>query len=132
MRSSRRNPLVWLGLFGLAACLGISSRRFTADLPPFVSAYAGDTLWATAVFLGLGLLLPTASTRRVAALAMIASLVVEISQLYKARWIDAIRRTKLGGLMLGFDFVWSDLLCYAAGVGLGILIERSVRGTEPS
>ena len=47
-------------------------------------------------------------------------------QLYHAPWIDSIRRTTLGGLVLGFDFVWSDLACYAVGVGLGILIERAV------
>jgi hypothetical protein len=26
-------------------------------------------------------------------------------------------------LVLGFDFVWNDLACYAAGVGPGILID---------
>ena len=48
---------------------------------------------------------------------------VEVGQLYHAPWIDSIRRTTLGGLVLGFDFVWSDLACYAVGVGLGVLIE---------
>lgn len=130
MRSSRRHPLIWLGLVVLVASLGISSRCFAAELPPFVAAYAGDTLWATTVFLGLGLLMPTTSTRRVATLALIVSLLVEVSQLYKARWIDSVRRTALGGLVLGFDFVASDLACYAAGVGLGMLIARLVRRSE--
>ena len=55
--------------------------------------------------------------------------------MYHAPWIDSIRRTTPGGLVLGFDFVWSDLACYAVGVGLGILIEpasphdRSAPGT---
>ena len=51
------------------------------------------------------------------------SVLVEVSQLFHAPWIDSIRRTTLGGLVLGFDFVWSDLACYAVGVGLGLLIE---------
>ena len=89
-----------------------------------MAAYAGDTLWATAAFLGIGLLLPRASTWRVALLAMSLSVLVEVGQLYHAPWIDSIRSTTLGGLVLGFDFVWSDLACYAVGVGLGILIER--------
>ena len=29
----------------------------------------------------------------------------------------------MGGLILGFGFLWSDLACYALGVGLGVLIE---------
>ena len=104
--------------------LGLGSRRHAASLPGVVAAYAGDILWATVAFLGLGLLLPRASTWRVALLAMSLSVLVEAGQLYHAPWIDSIRRTIVGGLILGFGFLWSDLACYAAGVALGILIER--------
>ena len=51
------------------------------------------------------------------------SVAVEVSQLYHAPWIDSIRHTTLGGLILGFDFLWSDLVCYAVGVGLGVLVD---------
>jgi Protein of unknown function (DUF2809) len=131
LRGSRRHPFARLVLIALVACLGIGSRRFAGHLPGFVAAYAGDTLWALAVFLGIGLLLPTASTGRVALLALAFSIVIEVSQLYHARWIDSIRRTTIGGLALGFDFVWSDLACYAVGVGLGILIEWTIRYHRP-
>ena len=57
------------------------------------------------------------------ALAMIFSVAIELSQLYHAPWIDSIRHTTLGGLILGFGFLWSDLACYAVGVGLGVVIE---------
>jgi hypothetical protein len=50
------------------------------------------------------------------------SIAIELSQLYHAPWIDSIRHTTLGGLILGFDFVWSDLVCYAVGVGIGVLM----------
>ncbi len=123
MRETRRNPPAWFALIALTVILGIGSRRFASHLPAFVAAYAGDTLWATAAFLGIGLLLPRASTWRVAALAMSCSLLVEVGQLYHAPWIDSIRGTTLGGLVLGFDFVWSDLVCYAAAIGLGMVIE---------
>jgi hypothetical protein len=114
---------------GLVALLGIGSRRFGTHLPGVVAAYAGDTLWALAAFLGIGLLLPGASTRKIAVLALAFSAAIELSQLYHAPWIDSLRHTTLGGLVLGFGFVWSDLACYAAGVGLGILIERvALRG----
>lgn len=106
--------------------LGLGSRRFGPHLPGPLAAYGGDTLWATAAFLGIGLLLPRASTWSISVLAMAFSVLIETSQLYKAPWIASIRRTPLGGLVLGFDFVWSDLACYAVGVGLGILIELAV------
>jgi hypothetical protein len=122
----RRNPLVQLALITLAALLGIGSRRYARALPGFIAAYAGDTMWALAAFAGVGLLLLRASTRTIALLAMILSIAVELSQLYHAPWIDSIRRTTLGGLILGFGFLWSDLACYAAGVGLGVILERVV------
>src|SRR4051812_4144669 len=99
MASSRRprNPLIGIALIVLVSALGIGSRRFSGALPGFVAAYAGDTLWALAAFLGIGVLLPRASTRRVGLLAMAVSVLVELSQLYHAPWIDAIRHTTLGG-----------------------------------
>ncbi len=127
--TGRRHPPLSVALIGLAAVLGIGSRRHASSLPGFVEAYAGDTLWALAAFLGIGLALPRASTWRVALLAMIFSTLVELSQLYHAGWIDAIRRTAPGGLILGSGFVWSDLVCYAVGVGSGVALESGFRPT---
>jgi hypothetical protein len=121
--TGRRHPLLWFTLLALAACLGIGSRRYSGDLPAFVAAYAGDTLWALAAFLLVGLLLPRASAWKIAGLAMTFSMAIEVSQLYHAPWIDSIRHTTVGGLVLGFGFVWSDLACYAVGIGLGVLME---------
>jgi hypothetical protein len=126
MSQTRRNPLTGLVLIALTVVLGIGSRRFGHSLPDFLAAYAGDTLWALAAFLGIGLVAPRTSTWRVAVLAMTFSTLIEASQLYHAPWIDSIRRTALGGLILGYGFLWSDLACYAVGVGLGILIELTL------
>jgi hypothetical protein len=127
MRGPRRKPSARIALLSVVILLGLGSRRYAGVLPPFVSAYAGDTLWATAAFLGIGLLLFGASTRRIAVLTMTFAVLIEVGQLYKAPWIDSIRRTTLGGLILGYDFVWSDLACYAVGVGAGVAVEMACR-----
>ncbi len=119
----RRDPLVQIILIALASVLGIGSRRYAHALPGLLAAYAGDTLWALAAFLGVGLILPRAPTRTVAMLAMSFFVAIELSQLYHAPWIDSIRHTTLGGLILGFGFLWSDLACYAVGVGFGVFVE---------
>ena len=119
----RRNPLIQSALILLVCTLGIGSRRFGDALPGFIAAYAGDTLWALAAFLGIGMVLPRASTWTVALLAISLSFAVELSQLYHAPWIDSLRSTTVGGLLMGFGFLWSDLACYAVGVGIGVLIE---------
>lgn len=122
----RRNLVSWLAMIALASALGIGSRQYAHSLPHFIAAYAGDTLWALAAFLGFGLILRRQSTWRVALFAMTFSILIEVSQLYHAPWLDSIRHTILGGLILGFGFLWSDLACYAVGVGLGVAIELRV------
>ena len=63
---------------------------------------------------------------KVATLAAATSLLVEFSQLYHAPWIDSIRGTTLGHLLLGSGFDSIDLICYAAGIGVGVLIEMGL------
>lgn len=125
---NRRPRVLWIGVMVVVIALGIGSRRFGRALPHFVAAYAGDTLWATLAFLGIGFLMPRAGIARVALLAYGFSVLIELSQLYHAPWIDAVRHTTLGGLVLGFGFLWSDLACYAAGVGLGAALEWGLLG----
>ena len=55
--------------------------------------------------------------------ALIFSYSIEISQLYQAPWINAVRNTKIGALALGHGFLWSDLICYTVGIALGVLLE---------
>jgi Protein of unknown function (DUF2809) len=127
MRRPPRNPLAWTALIALDIALGLGSRRFDHSLPGFVADYAGDMLWALVAFVAIGLFLPRLSTWRIAALAMSFSVMIEVSQLYHAPWIDSIRGTTLGALVLGHGFLWSDLACYVAGVGLGVLGELILR-----
>ena len=120
-----RSRIVYALLIAMVIALGLASRAKLAPsyLPYFISAYAGDTLWALMVLLGFGFLMPKLSTWRLAALAFGFSLLIELSQLYHAPWIAALRHTRLGGLILGFGFLWSDLVCYAAGVAGGVGLE---------
>jgi len=97
-------------------------------MPPFLSKYGGDALWALMVFVGFGFLLPRTSTPTLALLALTFSWAIEFSQLYHAPWIDAVRFTLPGRLVLGSTFNWPDLSAYALGVGLGTWVEWMFRG----
>lgn len=112
--------------------LGLASRRYGTSLPPFLSEYAGDTLWALLIFLGVSALRPNARLPLRGGIALGIASLVELSQLYRAPWIDSIRATKLGGLVLGFGFLWSDLVCYAVGVGIGLLFDWSTQSNLTS
>jgi hypothetical protein len=82
----------------------------------------------------LGIVSPRARTRAIALAALRIAFGVECSQLYEAEWINRIRATRVGGLILGRGWVTTDLVCYAAGVGIGTLGEilkiRRVIGGE--
>lgn len=121
-----RSRLIAVALLLLTIGLGLASRRYRAELPEFIGAYAGDALWATMVFWLASIALPRARTTTLAAIAYGVSFTVELSQLYHAPWIDAIRATRLGALALGHGFLWSDLVCYAVGVALASLIDLAV------
>jgi hypothetical protein len=123
-----RSRLVYAVALLLVIGAGLGSRVFGRVLPAFVAAYAGDTLYATMVFVLFGIAAPRWSTARVGVAALATSVAVEVSQLYHAPWIDTIRATIPGALVLGYGFLWSDLACYVAGVALAVGAECLVRG----
>ena len=120
----KRNRFVYFLAGCIVVPLGLASRRFAAVLPEFIATYAGDTLWALMAFLTVAFIAPRWPSFRVALAALGHILLVEMSQLYHAPWIDTLRHTTLGGLLLGYGFLWSDLVCYTVGVGLGLLLEE--------
>jgi len=81
-------------------------------------------------FLGVSALAPHARLSRRAATALAIAYLVEISQLYHAPWIDGLRHSTPGGLILGFGFLWSDLVCYTVCVASGVMLESLVVGSR--
>ena len=130
-RQVNRNRLSYFIAGCAIVALGLGARRYAAWLPKFVADYAGDTLWALMVFVGIGFFAPQWSSLRVALAALLFSFAVELSQLYHTQWIDGLRHTRIGALVLGYGFLWSDLLCYSAGVTLGWLFEGAITQTWP-
>jgi len=121
----------WLAA-GIAAviALGLASRSFPL-VPAALGKYPGDALWSLMVFLGVGWLCPRAATLKLATLALSFSYLVELLQLYQPPWLEAVRSTTLGHLVLGSTFSWRDLIAYAVGVALGTLVDvRVVRSGQ--
>jgi len=104
--------------------VGLASRRFRQHLPSFIAQYIGDVLWALMLFLVVSFVLAGRPVFQRCIISLVLAFAVEVSQLYHAPWIDGIRRTTLGGLVLGFGFLWSDLVCYLVGIAAGVLANR--------
>jgi hypothetical protein len=122
----KRDRRIYALMMLIVIGLGLGSRLYASYLPLFIASYAGDTLWALQVFLTVGFLFPSQPTIKVALIALIFAFFIEVTQLYHAPWIDEIRHYPLVGLILGYDFLWSDLLCYGVGVIFGVIAESNL------
>jgi len=122
-----RNRVLYAALAVAVVAGGLLWRSHFMSLPPVMSKYGGDALWALMVFVGFGFLIPRASTLLLASLALSFCWGIEFSQLYHAPWIDAVRATVPGRLVLGSTFNWPDLPAYALGIGIGAWVEWLLR-----
>lgn len=125
MRGWQRR-LLYCGCAVAVITLGLASRRYGKDMPVFFAEYAGDTLWALMVFLGISAVAPFARVFQRGGIAFAFSYAIEVSQLYHAPWIDALGRAALGRFVLGFGFLWTDLVYYATGVAIGVMVDYVV------
>ncbi|BAC47685.1 bll2420 [Bradyrhizobium diazoefficiens USDA 110] len=123
-----RTSLVRAGLALVVIACGLSLRwyGFPLGLPAFVVKYGGSLLWATMVFVLVGVLLPRLSRMQLAAIAAAIAVVVEFSRLVHTPWLDAFRLTTAGALLLGRMFSLWNLVAYAAGIAFGVWIDRLV------
>jgi hypothetical protein len=114
-----KSRLINFSLIILTIILGLLSRHFKL-IPLFI----GDILWATMVYFIMRFLFIVKSVRFNVIAALIFCFAIEFSQLYKAPWINGLRHTLFGRLVLGEGFLWGDLLCYVIGVGIGVGLEK--------
>lgn len=121
---AKRNALTYFSLVTTVMILGLSSRHFSTYFPNWINIYLGDALWALMIFFLFGLVFRSKETKWITVGALLFSFSIEISQLYHSQWIDLLRNTTIGGLVLGYGFLWSDLVSYTVGIGAGVLIER--------
>lgn len=121
---------LYLILFLTTIPVGLLSRSSLFDWPKFLSTYAGDAIWALMVFFLVCLIFPYWKIGYRSAAALLFAFAIEFSQLYHAPWIDGIRQTRIGGLVLGFGFLPSDLICYSAGVLVGFAIDALLVPTK--
>jgi hypothetical protein len=96
-------------------------------MPAGVQLYAGDALWALMVYWVFAFVFRQKPAIYIALMAMGFSYGIEISQLYHAPWIDAIRAKPLAALLLGYGFLWSDIISYTIGIGFGFGVEKIVK-----
>jgi hypothetical protein len=102
---------------------GLATRSTLFSMPRVFGKYPGDCLWAVMIFLGVGLIFPALTTPRTAGLAILICFVVETIKLLPWDWLDSIRQTSVGHLVLGRAFTWQNYIAYSVGVLIAALVE---------
>lgn len=116
----------------LAIGSGLGSRAYAEHLPRFAAAHLGDALWAAMVYFGFRLLCTRRSPVIAFVLSFLFSFAIEFSQLYQAAWINDLRATLPGGLILGRGFLWIDLIRYTAGICGAYVLDRCCLNRKPA
>ncbi len=116
-----KSRLSYFALIGITIIVGLLSRQFV-----FVPLFIGDILWALMVYFIMRFLFIDEPVKFIVISSLLFCYAIEFSQLYKAPWINNLRHTLFGRLVLGEGFLWSDLLCYTVGVAIGVWVERIV------
>jgi hypothetical protein len=107
--------------------LGLLVHRGGGALGPVARDVLGDALWATMIAWWIGAAAPRARLAVRGSGALAICVAVELGQLIHVPWLDEVRRTTLGNLVLGSGFDARDLVAYAAGVSVAVVLERAMR-----
>ncbi len=117
----KRHIYVLLALITMP--LGLASRRFDAWLPVPLHKNTGDVLWAVLIFWLAALLFPKRSGVFLFGVSAVYAVCIECAKLLTFPWLVAFRATTAGHLLLGAVFSWADLLDYAIGLLLALLLD---------
>ena len=118
----RRNRKIYLILIIITIFLGLLSR--TDLIPELIYPYIGDFFYSLMFFIIIGFLFPNMKTLKTVLISTGICYSIELFQLYQSDWINSIRNYKLGGLILGFGFLWSDMISYTFGGFIGYIFEK--------
>jgi hypothetical protein len=118
-----RKRAIYIALALGTIAVGLLVHLQATTLGPVARDVTGDALWAAMVTFWVGALAPAARLAARAAVAYAVCLAVELSQLYHAPAIDAVRATFVGALVLGSGFDLRDLAAYALGVASAVLLD---------
>jgi len=113
--------------------------RFLAPISSEWRDRSGGAAYVAFWIVILAFVSPRMKPWRAALIILLVTCVLEFAQLWHPVWLESLRRTFVGRVILGTTFDWSDFPSYFAGALLGWLLLfllqsglRRVRHTENS
>lgn len=100
--------------------------RFRAPIPAGARDSSGGALYVI-LFVVLGaIVFADSAPFRIAFVVVVATCVLEFLQLWHPRWLEVLRATWPGRVLLGTTFGWNDFPPYFAGGFAGWLLLRTI------
>ena len=120
-----RSRRAFFGLAVFTICLGLLVYLGGGALPAAPRDMLGDALWAVMMVWCVSVIAPNARLVTRGAIALAVCWTVEVSQLHHTPFLDALRATLPGHLVLGSGFDPRDLAAYAVGVIAALVFEAA-------
>ena len=130
------SPRSRLRLFVVAACLvsvGLGTKVYVGPGDAWVHAHGGGLIYVCFWILAALLLWPRAAYWKVSGAVFLVTAGIEFAQLWTPSWLQAIRATRPGALVLGTTFSPADFVYYALGAVAALPLVHLCRAarTEP-
>jgi hypothetical protein len=123
IRTNRRLLCLVLAMFTIAA--GLFWRLAPLGLPASLYKYGGSALWAAMVYWLVALVFPKLSPLKIAVLAALFAVAVELFRLYHAPALDSFRLTLAGHLLLGSFFSLRDIAAYWLAIAFTTIVDSN-------
>ena len=123
----QRARLVYVALALSTIAIGLLVQFGSGPISALWRDALGDALWAAMMTWWISAFVPRARLVARGAVAYAICVGVEVSQLYHAPAIDALRATRIGHLVLGSGFDGRDFWAYGVGVVSAMFLELAAR-----
>ena len=126
----RRISLLLALLLTIASGLALRRFGYAANLSFAVVKYGGSILWGAMVYWLLATIFVSSRPFRIAAVALILAVAVELFRLWHTPTLDAFRLTTAGALLLGRVFSLWNIAAYATGIAAALALDRILSASK--
>lgn len=120
MKSLRIRYIIYIFI---SMILGLLSRYFN-NMPSWINLYFGDIVYAIMFYFIFAFVFIKADRKKILAISIIYLMLIETSQLYNNEFLNNIRNTTIGHLLLGKGFLISDIFSYIFGSIIGYKLDK--------
>lgn len=106
--------------------IGLGCKQYSGPGHAFVNNWGPASVCYEVLFVLVGFLVfpRRAMIAKIAICVCLLTCLVEISQLFHIQWLDELRKTFFGRMLLGTSFSWWDFPAYPVGAWVGWIVAR--------